>query len=58
MSWIGIIGLSVALGLRHGLDWDHIAALTDITSGSPGTKNSASIFHFGMRLVTRRLCFY
>jgi high-affinity nickel permease len=38
MSWIGIIGLSLALGLRHGLDWDHIAALTDITSGSPGTK--------------------
>ena len=22
----------MALGLRHGIDWDHIAAITDITS--------------------------
>lgn len=27
-----IAGGAFALGLRHGIDWDHIAAITDITS--------------------------
>lgn len=31
-SGVGIIGGALALGLRHGIDWDHIAAITDITS--------------------------
>lgn len=26
-----IVGSSFLLGLRHGIDWDHIAAITDIT---------------------------
>jgi high-affinity nickel-transport protein len=26
------LGGALALGLRHGIDWDHIAAITDITS--------------------------
>ncbi len=29
---VGLIAGALALGLRHGLDWDHIAAITDITS--------------------------
>ena len=29
---IGIISAALALGIRHGIDWDHIAAITDITS--------------------------
>src|SRR6266542_2260852 len=32
---LGMVGLllgMVALGFRHGFDWDHIAAITDITS--------------------------
>jgi high-affinity nickel-transport protein len=29
---IGIAGAALALGIRHGIDWDHIAAITDITS--------------------------
>lgn len=29
---IGVMGAAVALGIRHGIDWDHIAAITDITS--------------------------
>ena len=29
---IGVLGAAVALGFRHGIDWDHIAAITDITS--------------------------
>lgn len=34
MDWGGIalIGTGLGLGLRHGIDWDHIAAITDITS--------------------------
>ena len=29
---IGIASAALALGIRHGIDWDHIAAITDITS--------------------------
>ncbi|HEX7058041.1 MAG TPA: hypothetical protein VF260_12715 [Bacilli bacterium] len=38
MEFIGALTLSLLLGLRHGLDIDHVAALTDITGGCPGTK--------------------
>lgn len=36
----GEVGLALALfgltlGLRHGIDWDHIAAITDITQAQP-----------------------
>jgi len=30
----GVFAAALALGLRHGIDWDHIAAITDITSAS------------------------
>jgi len=29
---VGLLGTGLLLGIRHGLDWDHIAAITDITS--------------------------
>ncbi|MEX0786466.1 MAG: hypothetical protein WD939_07515 [Dehalococcoidia bacterium] len=29
---VGVFGAAFALGMRHGIDWDHIAAITDITS--------------------------
>jgi cytochrome c biogenesis protein CcdA len=29
---LGLLGTALLLGLRHGVDWDHIAAITDITS--------------------------
>jgi high-affinity nickel-transport protein len=29
---IGVLITGLALGIRHGIDWDHIAAITDITS--------------------------
>ena len=32
-----LAGLGIALGLRHGVDWDHIAAIADITSASVPT---------------------
>jgi high-affinity nickel permease len=31
-SSLGVLGGALALGIRHGIDWDHIAAITDITS--------------------------
>lgn len=34
---IGVISAAVALGIRHGIDWDHIAAITDITSTTSGS---------------------
>lgn len=39
----GVLGGAFALGIRHGIDWDHIAAITDITS----TTASASEPHEG-----------
>src|SRR5205085_1378696 len=29
---VGLLGGMAVLGFRHGFDWDHIAAITDITS--------------------------
>lgn len=43
----GALGLLLAaflLGLRHGVDWDHIAAITDITS-STGVATEAELAH-------------
>ncbi len=43
MSNVGLLSLlflGFALGLRHGIDWDHIAAITDIT-GSAITTDEA-----------------
>jgi cytochrome c biogenesis protein CcdA len=37
---ISLLFLGFALGLRHGIDWDHIAAITDIT-GSVVTTEEA-----------------
>ena len=40
---IGIYATAVALGIRHGIDWDHIAAITDITSaGATATEDEES----------------
>jgi len=37
---LALIGLGFALGLRHGIDWDHIAAITDITSSAVTNKEA------------------
>ena len=31
---IGLLSTALVLGIRHGIDWDHIAAISDITSTS------------------------
>lgn len=41
---IGLLLTAFTLGLRHGLDWDHIAAITDITSTS-GVADEAERAH-------------
>jgi cytochrome c biogenesis protein CcdA len=35
-----LAGLGIVLGLRHGIDWDHLAAITDITSASVTTEET------------------
>src|SRR5258708_2727023 len=32
LGLLGVLGGMAILGFRHGFDWDHIAAITDITS--------------------------
>jgi high-affinity nickel permease len=34
----GLVVLSFLLGLRHGIDWDHIAAITDLIGGEHDRK--------------------
>ena len=38
-----LIGTGVGLGLRHGVDWDHIAAITDVTSTQPTRARALSM---------------
>lgn len=35
---IALLATALALGLRHGIDWDHIAAIADITSTTAATE--------------------
>ena len=35
-----LLGMA-ALGFRHGFDWDHIAAITDITSTTSASHTEA-----------------
>ena len=37
---IGVLAAALALGIRHGIDWDHIAAITDITSTTATAQDS------------------
>jgi len=39
---IGVLGAAMALGIRHGIDWDHIAAITDITSTAAAVEEPES----------------
>jgi high-affinity nickel-transport protein len=51
---IGLILTSLGLGLRHGVDWDHIAAITDVASTSDSRRESmrlATLYAVGHALV-------
>ena len=37
---VGLILSAVAFGFRHGFDWDHLAAITDLTSSQPKPRRS------------------
>ncbi len=38
-----LFGTALLLGLRHGVDWDHIAAITDITTSTENKKESFTL---------------
>ena len=57
---IGLIVTALGFGFRHGIDWDHIAALTDITSSQQHPRRSmffATLYALGHALVVFTLGF-
>jgi ABC-type nickel/cobalt efflux system permease component RcnA len=50
---LGLILTAFAFGLRHGIDWDHIAAIADITSSQVDRKSIrlATLYVVGHALV-------
>jgi high-affinity nickel-transport protein len=51
---LALAGTSFALGARHGLDWDHIAAITDLTAPRQGDEPAA---RHGRRGLSLSLCY-
>lgn len=52
-AW-GVVGTAFTFGLRHGADWDHIAAISDITGALKDRKRSmllALVYALGHALV-------
>ena len=41
---LGLIATALVLGSRHGFDWDHLAAITDVTS-TTATADAAELDH-------------
>jgi high-affinity nickel-transport protein len=57
---IGLVLTAFGFGFRHGVDWDHIAALTDITSSQDEPRRSmwfATLYALGHALVVFLLGF-
>ena len=55
---IGLVLTALGFGFRHGIDWDHIAALTDITSSQDSPRRSmryATLYAVGHALVVGAL---
>jgi high-affinity nickel-transport protein len=51
---IGVLGSAFLFGFRHGIDWDHLAAITDITSSQDDRRLSVlygTIYALGHALV-------
>jgi high-affinity nickel permease len=46
---VGILLTGLVLGIRHGIDWDHIAAITDITS-TTASASMAEAAHAGQHV--------
>ncbi len=50
----GVMGSAFLFGFRHGIDWDHLAAITDITSSQEDRRTSVlygTIYALGHALV-------
>jgi hypothetical protein len=41
---LGLLATALVLGIRHGFDWDHLAAITDVTS-TTATADLAEVEH-------------
>jgi cytochrome c biogenesis protein CcdA len=56
---LGLLVTAFAFGLRHGIGWDHIAAITDITSSQVGRRSIglATLYVLGHALVVLILGF-
>ena len=51
---LGLLATAFGFGLRHGIDWDHLAAITDITSSQEDSRRSvflASLYAVGHAAV-------
>jgi high-affinity nickel-transport protein len=51
---LALAGTSFALGARHGLDWDHIAAITDLTAPRAGDEPAG---RHGRRGLSLSFCY-
>ena len=57
---MGLVLTAAGFGFRHGIDWDHIAALTDITGSQRSRRRAmafASLYALGHALVVLLLGF-
>jgi ABC-type nickel/cobalt efflux system permease component RcnA len=55
---LSIVATALAFGLRHGIDWDHIAAIADITGSQDDARRSlgfATLYALGHGLVVLAL---
>jgi high-affinity nickel-transport protein len=55
---VGLLATAYGFGFRHGIDWDHIAAITDITSSQDESRRSlglATLYAVGHGLVVLAL---
>jgi hypothetical protein len=51
---VGLLFTATGLGFRHGIDWDHIAAITDIVGSQDSARRSfgyATLYYVGHGLV-------
>lgn len=42
-SFALLLGTALLLGLQHGVDWDHIAAISDLTAAAPETRRGLAL---------------
>jgi high-affinity nickel-transport protein len=55
---LGLLATATGLGFRHGIDWDHIAAITDLTAAQDNARTalaSATCYFVGHGLVVGAL---